>query len=100
MSDPEARAKLVSRVEKRRERLEQSLKEKRRLKWFIVLAFSTWPLGLLGGPWYAAWVFVGWLIFWGVGSYSNYFHVKQALTNLKNAEDELASYTVRESAAG
>lgn len=96
MSHGDERGMLERKVEIRRGRLEQSLKEKGRLKWFVVLAFTTWPLGLLAGPWYAAWIFAGWLCFWAVGAYSNYFHRKQAETNLKNAEDELASLTVRE----
>lgn len=95
MSDQQ-RETLERRLDKQRDRLAQTLKEKRRLKWFVVLAVTTWPLGLLGGPWYAAWIFAGWLVFWGVGAYSNYFHVKQAATNLKNAEDELSAYNARQ----
>ncbi len=91
----ESRERLERKVEVRAARLEQILKEKRRLKWFVALALTTWPIGFIGGPWYAAWIFVGWLIFWGVGTYSSYFHLKQAKTNLKNAEDELATFTVR-----
>lgn len=96
MSDSAERERLERKVESRRGRLEQSLKERGRLKWFLVLAATTWPVGLLAGPWYAAWIVATWLIFWAVGRYSNYFHVKQAVTNLKNAEDELASLTLRE----
>lgn len=95
MSESAERERLQRKVASRRGRLEQLLKEKRRLKWFLVLAATTWPLGLLAGPWYAAWIFVTWLLFWGVGRYSNYFHAKQAVTSLKDAEDELASLTVR-----
>lgn len=91
MSDSE-RERLERKVETRRGRLEQSLKERGRLKWFLILAATTWPIGLLAGPWYAAWICATWLIFWAVGRYSNYFHVKQATTNLQNAEEELAHY--------
>lgn len=95
MRDSE-RERLERKVETRRSRLEQSLKERGRLKWFLILAVTTWPLGLFAGPWYAAWIFVTWLIFYAVGRYSNFFHVRQATTNLHNAEEELAHYTLSE----
>jgi nitrate reductase NapE component len=94
MSD-DAQPKLERRVKRALARVGQAETERRRLKWFFVLAATTWPLGLVGGPWYAAWIFAGWLVFWGVGAYSNYFHKKQAAINLKNAEDELSAYNGR-----
>lgn len=96
MSESAERERLERKLGLRRARFEQALKERRRLKWFLVLAATTWPVGLLAGPWYAAWIFVTWLLFWAVGRYSNYFHVKQARTSLKDAEDELAQLTLPE----
>ncbi|MFZ9886474.1 MAG: hypothetical protein ACO3JL_03135 [Myxococcota bacterium] len=95
MSSGTDRDALERRIEKRKQRLAQALHEKGRLKWFLVLSVTTWPLGLFAGPWYAAWIGCGWLVFWAVGSYSNYFHIKQAKTNLQNAEDELSALLMK-----
>lgn len=91
--DQESAAKRVRRLErrmeKRRQKLAQMEKERRRLKWFVVLAFVTGPIGFVWAWWAAAWIFFGWLTFFAVGAYLNYFHVREAKRQLDDAEREL-----------
>lgn len=90
MSDAEEQlAKLERRVRKREAKVEQTLVEKRRLKWFLLLAVTTWPLGLIWNVWIALWIAAGWLTFWGVGYYTNFFHLRRAREALKEAEQKL-----------
>lgn len=90
MQTPDAniRHRAEVRLAKRRQRLERTLREKRRLKWLhLLLALA--PLGLVWAWWVAAWVAFAWLTFWGVGAYMNYFHVRDAAARLEEAEREL-----------
>jgi hypothetical protein len=89
MADSEELAKLERRVDKRDARVKQALIEKGRLKWFLVLAVTTWPIGLIWNGWIAAWIFTGWLTFWGVGYYTNFFHLRRAREALAEAEKTL-----------
>jgi hypothetical protein len=81
--------KLERRVAKRRAGVDQSLVERGRLKWFVLLAVVTWPLGLIWNGWIAAWIFFGWLTFWAVGAYTNFFHLRRAREALAEAEQAL-----------
>lgn len=74
--------------------VEQSQLERARLR-FI-------PLGLLVAPW-VAWAIFDWkigvyaavavLLFWAVGHYLNYFHLKDAKQKLADAQDALERAT-------
>jgi hypothetical protein len=86
----EDRAKAERRLKNRRAKVEQIEKEKGRLKWFLLLAVVSWPAGLPWGWWAAAWIFFGWMTFYFVGLYSNFFHLKNARTQLQLAEEQLA----------
>ncbi len=85
-----SRAKLKKRVTRAEQDLERALTEGRRLKWFAVLMFTTWPIGLIWGPWWAAYIAVGWFCFWAVGHYLNFFHRRNARIRLEEAREDLA----------
>ena len=81
---------LERRVERRRAGVDQSIVERKRLKWFLLLAVTTWPIGLFWNIWIVLWIFSGWLIFWCVGAYTNFFHHRRAKEALADAERMLA----------
>ena len=88
MSDCQTKA--PSTAEKKRARLradlERAERERKRLKWFLVLALVTSPLGLLKALWVALWIFAGWICLWLVGLYMNFFHLRAARARLREAE--------------
>lgn len=97
--DNDAIAKAERRVEKRRAKVEQTLVEKRRLKWIHLLLVLS-PVGLIWAWWVAAWIVFAWITFWGVGAYMNYFHLREAENRLAQAQRELEELKAQASAPG
>jgi len=96
MSDPQdTRESIEKRVAQKKRRVEQAHLEKGRLKYFIWLAFLTWPIGLVWSFWIALYIFFGWLTFWGVGYYLNYFHIRDANAQQRDAERDLEAHDER-----
>lgn len=59
--------------------------EGKRLKWFLVLAITTWPLGLLWKSWLAVSIFLAWMCFYLVGNYISFFHRRECARRLDEA---------------
>ncbi len=68
------------------EELAQLKKERDRLKWFLVLAVTTWPFGLLYKGWLCLFITASWLSFWAVGKYQSYFHIRECLRKMEDAQ--------------
>ena len=64
--------------------------ERGRLKWFLLLAVTTWPLGFIWNGWIAIYIATSWLTFWAVGAYLNYWHRSSAKSKLDIARRENA----------
>ena len=72
--------------------MEQTRKERSRLKWCVVVGTVLAPVGFYWGWLYALWIFVGGIIFWGVGMYLNWGHVKDGTRALEQAELDLDNF--------
>lgn len=59
--------------------------ERGRLKWFLLLALTTWPIGLLWRPWIAAVIFLTWVCFYLAGVYFSFFHRRECARRLEDA---------------
>ncbi len=63
--------------------------ERNRLKTFLVLAGTTWPIGLV---WHWLWsiaIVLSWLTFFAVGSYLSFFHRRNARSRVEDLERQL-----------
>lgn len=90
-----SRKKLEKKIDKAEADLARSLREGQRLRWFVILMVTTWPVGLIWGPWWAAYIATGWFCFWGVGHYLNFFHRRNSRIRLAEAKEDLAGFLER-----
>lgn len=68
--------------------------ERGRLKVFLILAATTWPIGLV---WHWLWcvaIALSWLTFFAVGSYLSFFHRRNARSRVEDLERQLRAQGV------
>lgn len=71
----------------------QLLNESRKMRWFLALALTAWPLGFFVSPWLALFITFSFFTIWAVGSYVSFMHRRE---NQRKLEDAKKRKTVRE----
>lgn len=59
--------------------------ERQRLKWFLLLALTTWPIGLIWKAWVAVVICLTWTCFYLAGVYFSFFHRRECARRLEDA---------------
>lgn len=72
-------------IEKLRQEQKELESERKRLKWFLVLAVTLWPLGLFWQTWVAALIFISFICFYLSGCYFSFFHRRECTRKLEEA---------------
>lgn len=86
------RKRLKRQLRRAQDEAVQVIVERDRLKYFLILMVTTWPIGLFWGWSWALYIAVGWACFWVVGRYLNFFHRRNANIRLAIAQQDVAAF--------